>query len=143
MKLLRILAFWVLLLPTLLRAQDESTQWDWFGYNWDGEYFGNLFDGDGVCRGRIFWLDYNNIVTISQAFLPAYSWHYNRLKGFGLGTEWTGRLYRDDTPVNAIPMNWTFIPMGDVAWIRFRYQLQVENGPPITIDISGWLRKRW
>lgn len=121
----------------------NSPAWDWFGYDWYAEYYGNLFDEDGVCRGRIFWIDYNNIVAISQAALPAYNAHYNRLKGFGLGNNWIGKLYRDDMAFDPIPMNWQFIPQGDTAWIEFRYELEVENGPPTPVHLGGWLRRRW
>lgn len=155
MRALRIFALLLCLTPCLLRAQSSidaltpprwfdyhNVAWDWFGYDWHGEYYGNLFDDEGVCRGRIFWLDYNSVITISQAALPAYNWHYNRVKGFGLGNEWFGRLYRDDTPEFSIPLRWTFIPQGDVAWFDIRYELEAESGPPTPVHLSGWLRWR-
>lgn len=120
----------------------HNLAWDWFGYQWHGEYGGNVYDEDGVCRGRIYWLDYNDIVTISQAALPAYNWHYKRLKGFGLGINWIGKLYQDDKLDNPIPMSWIFIPQGEIAWIEFRYTLQAEDGSPIPIHIGGYLRYR-
>ncbi len=127
---------------TPVSAQEEPS-WDWFGYDWLGEYGGNVYDDDGVCRGRVHWLDYNEIIAISLVSIPAYNARYSRLRGFGLGNEWTGRYYRDDTPAYSIPMRWTFVPAGDLAWIEFRYELQFESGPPVPIHLTGWLRRRW
>ena len=110
----------------------NSPAWDWFGYDWIAEYGGNLFDDAGETVGRVFWIDYNEIVAISQMVVPGTNIHYNRLKGFGLGNERNGRLYRDDTPADAIPMRWTFIPNGVTAYIEFRY-----------IDLSLNSRKIW
>lgn len=113
--------------------------WDWFGYNWEAEYGGNLFDDSGETVGRVFWLDYNNIVTISSVVLPNTDIHYTRLKGFGVGNEWVGKFYRDDTPNDPIPVNWTFIPNGVTAYIEFRY-----NDLSLTPRrVWGILVRRW
>lgn len=121
----------------------SNPAWDWFGYTWEAEYGGNLFDESGECRGRIAWLDYNNIVAISQAFMPANNFHYNRVKGFGLGYEWVGKFYRDDSPADPIPLRWTFVPNGVTAWFDIRYDIPWENGPPTPIHLTGILVRRW
>lgn len=117
----------------------NSPAWDWFGYDWYAEYGGNLMDDSGLTIGRVWWIDYNNIVAIASVSLPTGNYHYNRLKGFGLGNEWVGKLYRDDTPYDPIPMNWTFLPNGVTAYIEFRY-----NDLSLTPRrIWGVLVRRW
>lgn len=141
MRIFRILAFWLLLLPCLLRAQTsviEDPEWD-FGYDWIAEYGGNLQDESGRTAGCVWWYDYNDIVAISMVSLPTGNGHYMRLKGFCRGTEWTGWLYRDDTTAGPIRMNWTFIPNGVTAWIEFRYTDLYGR----TRNLSGWLMRRW
>jgi hypothetical protein len=117
----------------------ENPEWDWFGYDWIAEYGGFLQTDNGETVGRVFWLDYNNLVTIALISVPVGNYHYMRLKGFGVGYKWTGHLYRDDTPFNSIPMNWIFIPLGDVAWSEFSY-IDLFGQP---WHVSGWLRLRW
>jgi hypothetical protein len=143
---LKVLCAVFLCLPGTANAQFDprtawqSPEWDWFGYQWDAEYGGNVMDDFGNTVGRVWWIDYNQIVSIGLVSLPVNLLDYNRLKGFkGPNYDWVGKLYNDYQPI-FVNMRWQLVPNGATARIDFYYQ---ENEATPVLHWWGILTRRW